>query len=38
MKGHDHSYTIEAPAVNRAAWEFLAPLALAQSPVFTSYE
>jgi dienelactone hydrolase len=38
MKGHDHSYTIEAPAVNRAAWEFLAPLGLAQPPVFTSYE
>lgn len=38
MKGHDHSYTTEAPAVNRAAWEFLAPLALAQSPVFASYE
>ena len=38
MKGHDHSYASEAPAVNRAAWEFLAPLALAQSPVFTSYE
>ena len=28
MKGHDHSYASEAPAVNRAAWEFLAPLAL----------
>ncbi len=38
MKGHDHSYATEAPAVNRAAWEFLAPLTLAQSPVFASYE
>ena len=38
IKGHDHSYTVEAPAVNRAAWEFLAPVGLAQPPVFTSYE
>lgn len=38
MKGHDHSYATEAPAVNRAAWEFLAPLTLAQSPVFARYE
>jgi len=38
IKGHDHSYTTEAGAVNRAAWEFLAPFELAQPPVFTSYE
>jgi predicted esterase len=38
IKGHDHSYTDVSPSVNRAAWAFLEPIELSQSPVFQSYQ
>jgi hypothetical protein len=37
IKDHDHSYTDAAPPVNRAAWEFLEQIDLAQPPVFETY-
>jgi hypothetical protein len=38
IKGHYHSYTDVSASVNRAAWAFLEPIELPQSPVFVSYQ
>jgi poly(3-hydroxybutyrate) depolymerase len=38
MKGHTHDYYSRSSEINKAAWAFLKPHALAREPVFTKYQ